>query len=70
MAEIKLEEIRSAAFELIDENQDFKIGDSSETLLYTLAYNDGVISLFDKLSEKFFPTIIKFDPREAADDKE
>lgn len=69
MAEIELEDIRSAAFELMDENQqDFKIGDSSETLLYTLAYNDGVLHLFDKLSGRFFPTIKKFDPREAADE--
>ena len=69
MAEIKLEDIKSAAYDLIDENQeDYKVDDPKETLLYTLAFNDGVIHLLDKIESKFFPTVKGFDPREATDE--
>ena len=53
MAEIKLEDIKSIALDLMGENQEnFKANDPSEILLYSLAYNDGVFDL----------------PEEAADD--
>lgn len=68
MAEIKLEDIKSIALDLMGENQEnFKANDPSEILLYSLAYNDGVFDLLEGI-ENLFPTIKKFDPKEAADD--
>lgn len=69
MTEMKFEDIKSAAYDVIGENQeDYKVDDPKETLLYTLAFNDGVISLLDKIESKFFPTVKGFDPREATDE--
>lgn len=69
MAEIKLEDIKSIALDLMGENQEnFKASDTSEILLYTLAYNDGIFDLLEEIESRLFPTIKKFDPEEAADD--
>ena len=69
MAEIKLEDIKSIAIDVMGENQEnFKASDPSEILLYTLAYNDGIFDLLEEIENRLFPTIKKFDPEEAADD--
>lgn len=69
MAEIKLEDIKSIAIDVMSGNQEnFKSNDPSEILLYTLAYNDGVINLLEEIESRLFPTIKRFDPKEAADD--
>ena len=71
MAEIKLEDIKSIAMDVMGENQNsFKASDPSEILLYTLAYNDGVFDLLEEIESRLFPTIKRFDPKEAADDRE
>lgn len=70
MAEIKLEDIKSIAMDVMGENQEhFKSNDPSEILLYTLAYNDGIFDLVEEIENRLFPTIKGFDPKEAADDK-
>lgn len=69
MAEINLEEIKSVAFELIKKGQDnFSISDSHEALIYSLAYNDGVLDLAENIANTLFRTIKGFDPEEAADE--
>ena len=69
MAEIKLEDIKNIAIDVMSGNQEnFKSNDPSEILLYTLAYNDGVINLLEEIESRLFPTIKRFDPKEAADD--
>lgn len=71
MAEIKLEEIKNVALKLINKGQaNFNISDSHEALLYTLAYYDGVLDLLEEIEDRLFPTIKKFDPEEAADERE
>lgn len=71
MAEIKLEDIKSIAIDVMSGNQEnFKSNDPSEIFLYTLAYNDGVINLLEEIESRLFPTIKRFDPKEAADDRE
>lgn len=71
MAEIKLEYIKSIAIDVMSGNQEnFKSNDPSEILLYTLAYNDGVINLLEEIESRLFSPIKRFDLKEAADDKE
>ena len=72
MANIEFEELKCLAYGVIEENQDdYKIQDSKEELLYSLAYNDGVSALLDAIKNAFYyeKFIKKFDPEEAADDK-
>lgn len=73
MAEISLEKIKSIALELINDNQDsVHISDDREVMLYTIAFNDGVLCMLEEIVEKYYPEkcIKKFDPEEAADGKD
>ena len=73
MAKIEFEELKCLAYEVINENQGgYKIQDPKEDMLYSLAYNDGVSGLLDAIKNKFYTekSIKKFDPEEAADDRE
>ena len=56
MAKIELNDLMAAANEVIAENQkEFNTEDDKEIMLYTLAYNDGVLDLMKRLRDALFP---------------
>lgn len=68
MEKFDINEITQAAYDVIQINQsEFHTNDKDYNLLYSLAFNDGVIALADKIKEKI---LITKDPEEAADEKE
>lgn len=77
MAKIEYEELKSMVCDVISDNQDsVHISDDREVMLYTIAFNDGVLCLLEEIVEKYYPEkyypekcIKKFDPEEADSDK-
>lgn len=66
---IDFKELDELALKVIDNNQKgFSINEVNMTHLYTLAFNDGVLSFLSKIKDNFAPLEPKkFDPEEAAD---
>lgn len=70
MAKIELNELMAAASEVIAENQkEYNAQDNERALVYTLAYNDGVLDLMSRLKRALFPEFLGAKSEEAADEK-
>lgn len=64
MSDIKIEDLKCFACDLMHNNQEvWRSNDPKEVLLYRLAFNDGILALLDRIQVELFQ-------KEAADGRE